>query len=325
MTTRRTFLSLTAASLATPALSKLAFAQAWPSTKPIRVIVPFSAGSSLDVIARIVSAQVSTEIGQTMVIENRGGAAGSIGAAIVAKAEPDGYTILAHASAHTLAPAIYAKLPYDASADFAGIISFGTLPNVLVVNPSKGYKTIQEFVAAAKASGEFTYASAGIGSTTHWAAERLRASAGFKGVHVPYKGGLDALTEVFAGRVDFACMGLSSALSFIQNKQLVALAVSTPNRSKALPDVPTTLEAGYKDSDYNYWNGYLAPAQTPRPVVEKLYEVTKKVLAQPDVMEKFVPQGIEPMPVTPASFDAIIKKEIADNKALVKAIGLTPT
>jgi tripartite-type tricarboxylate transporter receptor subunit TctC len=302
MTTRRTFLSLTAATLATPALSKLAFAQAWPN-KIIRVIVPFTA----------------------IVIENRGGAAGSIGAAIVAKADPDGYTILAHASAHTLAPALYAKLPYDASADFAGVISFGTISNVLVVSPSKGFKTIQEFVAAAKASGEFTYASAGIGSTTHWAAERLRASAGFKGVHIPYKGGLDALTEVFAGRVDFACMGLSSALSFIQNKQLVALAVSKQNRSKALPDVPTTIEAGYKDSDYNYWNGFLLPAQTPRLIVEKLYETTKKVLANPDILQKFEPQGIEPMPATPTEFDAIIKKEIADNKALVQAIGLTPT
>src|SRR4051812_43952895 len=137
MTTRRKFLSLTAATLATPALSKLAFAQAWPSSRPIRVIVPFNAGSSLDVIARIVSGNVSTELGQTIVVENRGGAAGSIGAAIVARAEPDGYTVLAHASAHTLAPAIYAKLPYDAAADFAGVISFGTVPNVLVVNPSK--------------------------------------------------------------------------------------------------------------------------------------------------------------------------------------------
>lgn len=154
---------------------------------------------------------------------------------------------------------------------------------------------------------------------------RPSVSAGFKGVHIPYKGGLDALTEVFAGRVDFACMGLSSALSFIQNKQLVALAVSKQSRSKALPDVPTTLEAGYKDSDYNYWNGFLLPAATPRRIVEKLYETTKKVLALPDVMQKFEPQGIEPMPVTPVEFDAIIKKEIADNKALVKAIGLTPT
>jgi tripartite-type tricarboxylate transporter receptor subunit TctC len=324
MTTRRKFLSLTAAALATPALSKLAFAQAWPN-KIVRVVVPFTPGSSLDVIARIVCGYLSPELGQTIVVENRGGAAGSLGANVVAKADPDGYTVLAHASAHTLAPAIYAKLPYDASADFAGVISFGTVSNVLVVSPAKGFKTIQEFVAAAKASGEFTYASAGIGSTTHWAAERLRASAGFKGVHIPYKGGLDALTEVFAGRVDFACMGLSSALSFIQNKQLVALAVSKQSRSKALPDVPTTLEAGYKDSDYNYWNGFLLPAQTPRPIVEKLYETTKKVLALPDVMQKFEPQGIEPMPVTPAEFDVIIKKEIADNKALVKAIGLTPT
>jgi tripartite-type tricarboxylate transporter receptor subunit TctC len=324
MTTRRKFLSLAAATLATPALAKLAFAQAWPN-KIIRVIVPFTAGSSLDVVTRIVCGSLTTELGQTIVIENRGGAAGSIGAAIVAKADPDGYTVLAHASAHTLAPALYAKLPYDAAADFAGVISFGTISNVLVVSPAKGFKTIQEFVAAAKASGEFTYGSAGIGSTTHWAAERLRASAGFKGVHIPYKGGLDALTEVYAGRVDFACMGLSSALSFIQNKQLVALAVSKQNRSKALPDIPTTIEAGYKDSDYNYWNGFLLPAQTPRPIVEKLYEATKRALAHPDVQQKFEPQGIEPMPVTPAEYDAVIKKEIADNKALVKAIGLTPT
>ena len=322
MTTRRTFLSLTAGALAAPAISKFAFAQtAWPN-KTVRVIVPFTPGSSLDVIARIVCIKLSIELGQSMVVENRGGAAGSVGAGVVAKSDPDGYTILAHASAHTLAPAIYEKLPYDAANDFSAVISFGSLPNVLVVSPEKKFNTVQEFVAAAKASGKFTYGSAGIGSTTHWAAERLRTSAGFEGVHVPFRGGADALTEVYAGRVDFACMGLSSALSFIQSKQLVALAVSTQSRSKALPDVPTTIEAGYANSDYNYWNGFLVPSGVPRPIVERLYQETKKVMAQPDVMEKFVQQGIEPMPATPTEFDAIIRKEITDNKALVKAIGL---
>jgi tripartite-type tricarboxylate transporter receptor subunit TctC len=322
MTTRRTFLTLTAGALAAPAIAKSAFAQsAWPN-KTIRVIVPFTPGSSLDVIARIVCIKLSAELGQSMVVENRGGAAGSVGAAVVAKADPDGYTILAHASAHTLAPAIYEKLPYDAANDFSAVISFGSLPNVLVVSPEKKFSTVQEFVAAAKASGKFTYGSAGIGSTTHWAAERLRASAGFEGVHVPFRGGADALTEVYAGRVDFACMGLSSALSFIQAKQLVALAVSTPSRSKALPDVPSTIEAGYPNSDYNYWNGFLVPSGVPRPIVERLYQETKKVMAQPDVIEKFVQQGIEPMPATPTEFDAIIRKEITDNTALVKAIGL---
>jgi tripartite-type tricarboxylate transporter receptor subunit TctC len=322
MTTRRTFLTLTAGALAAPAIAKSAFAQsAWPN-KTIRVIVPFTPGSSLDVIARIVCIKLSAELGQSMVVENRGGAAGSVGAAVVAKADPDGYTILAHASAHTLAPAIYEKLPYDAANDFSAVISFGSLPNVLVVSPEKKFSTVQEFVAAAKASGKFTYGSAGIGSTTHWAAERLRTSAGFEGVHVPFRGGADALTEVYAGRVDFACMGLSSALSFIQAKQLVALAVSTPSRSKALPDVPSTIEAGYPNSDYNYWNGFLVPSGVPRPIVERLYQETKKVMAQPDVIEKFVQQGIEPMPATPTEFDAIIRKEITDNTALVKAIGL---
>lgn len=324
MTTRRRFLTMAAGTLAAPALPGLARAQTWPA-KTIRAVVPFTPGSSLDVIARIVLDPLATQLGQTIVVENRGGAAGSIGAAMVAKTEPDGYTILVHASAHTLAPAIYAKLPYDAANDFSGVISFGTVPNVLVVSPAKNLRTLQEFVAAAKKSGTFTYGSAGIGSTTHWAAERLRASAGFNGVHVPFRGGLDALTEVFAGRVDFACMGLSSALSFIQNGQLLALAVSTQKRSKALPDVPTTLEAGFPDSDYNYWNGMLVPAKTPRSVVERLYQETKKVLQLPAVMEKFVPQGIEPMPLTPAEFDELIKKEIAANKDLVKAIGLKPT
>ena len=176
-------------------------------------------------------------------------------------------------------------------------------------------------VAAAKA-GDFNYSSAGVGSATHWAAERLRISAGMKATHVPFRGGPEAIMEVVARRVDFACMGMSSALPLIADGQLVPLAVSTPRRSSALPDVPTTIEAGFPDSDYTFWNGMFVPAKTPRAIVERLHAETLKVLASPEVVSKFKPQGIEPMPLTPAEFDALIVREVAANIALVKAAGL---
>ncbi len=244
---RRHFLKLSAGALAAPALRGPCMAQAaWPAAKPIRAIVPFSAGSTIDIIGRIVLEPLSRQLGQTIVVENRGGAGGSLGSAAVAKADPDGYTLLINAAAHSGAPAAYANLPYDAAADFAGVAVFGSVPNVLLVAPSKGIRTVQELVAKAK-DGSLTFASAGVGSATHWAAERFIVSAGFKATHVPFRGGPEALTEVMTGRVDFIFIGISSGLPFIQNKQLVPLAVSSAKRSPTLPDVPTTLEAGYKD------------------------------------------------------------------------------
>ena len=320
MTTRRRFLNLAAAALATPALPRLACAQSWPA-RPIRAMIPFSAGSSLDIVGRIVLDPLSSQLGQTIVVENRGGAGGTIGTAAVAKADPDGYTLLINASAHSAAPAAYPNIAYDPARDFSAVIPFGTVPNVTLVAPAKGIKTIQELVTAAK-SGSLSYASAGVGSATHWAAERLRVSAGFAGVHVPFRGGPEALTEVVTGRVDFTCMGMSAALPFIRDGKLIPLAVSSAKRSSALPAVPTTLESGLADSDYNYWMGMFVPAKTPREIVERLYQETQKALRLPAVVEKFGPQGIEPMPMTPAEFDALIKKEIAINVALVKAAGL---
>ena len=320
MTTRRRFLNLAAAALATPALPRLACAQSWPA-RPIRAMIPFSAGSSLDIVGRIVLDPLSSQLGQTIVVENRGGAGGTIGTAAVAKADPDGYTLLINASAHSAAPAAYPNIAYDPARDFSAVIPFGTVPNVTLVAPAKGIKTIQELVAAAK-SRSLTYASAGVGSATHWAAERLRVSAGFQGVHVPFRGGPEALTEVMTGRVDFTCMGMSAALPFIRDGKLIPLAVSSAERSSALPAVPTTLESGLADSDYKYWMGLFVPAKTPREIVERLDEETQKALRLPAVVEKFGPQGIEPMPMTPAEFDALIKKEIAINVALVKAAGL---
>lgn len=322
MTTRREFLSLSGAMIAAPAFVGHANAQAWPSKGPIRAIVPFSAGSTIDIIGRIVLDPLSAALGQTIVVENRGGAGGTIGSAAVAKAEPDGYTLLVNASAHSAAPAAYPKIAYDPAGDFSAIIPFGSVPNVMVIAPDKGIKTVQELAARAKASGTMTYASAGAGSATHWAAERFRVSAGFKATHVPFRGGPEALTEVATGRVDFMCIGITSGLPFIKDGKLLALAVSAPQRTPTLPEVPTTIEAGFPDSDYVFWNGLLAPAKTPHDIVERLYKETQKVLETPAVKAKFAPQGIDPMPMTPAQFDALIKKEIDSNKKLAEAAGL---
>lgn len=320
MTSRRRFLELTGAALAASALPRIASAQQWP-TRPIRAIIPFSAGSTIDIIGRIVADPLSAALGQPIIIDNRGGAGGSIGTAVVAKAEPDGHTILIHASAHSAAPAVYPNAPYNAGRDLSAVANFGVVPNVVVISPAKGIKTLKQLVDAAK-KGSMTFASAGVGSATHWAAERLRLSAGFSAVHVPFKGGPEALTDVMTGRVDFMCIGVSSGLPLIRQGQLLALAVTTRKRSSALPDVQTTIEAGYPDSDYTFWNGMLVPAKTPRAIVERLYAQTQKVLQLPAVIEKLKPQGVEPMPLTPTEFDALIAKEIESNIALVKAAGL---
>ena len=323
MTNRRTFLTLAASALAAPALPGLARAQAqaWPTKGPIRAIVPFSAGSTVDIIGRIVLDPLSAALGQTIVVENRGGAGGSIGSAAVAKADPDGYTLLVNASAHSAAPAAYPNITYDPAGDFAAVIPFGSVPNVVVIAPGKGVKTIKELAAKAK-DGNLTYASAGVGSATHWAAERFRVSADFKATHVPFRGGPEALTEVSTGRVDFMAIGITSGLPFIKDNRLIALAVCSAERTPTLPDVPTTLESGFADSDYTFWNGLLAPAKTPRPVIERLHAETVKVLALQSVKDKFAPQGIDPMPMSPAQFDALIKKEIDINKKLAVAAGL---
>ena len=317
---RRNFLKLSAAALATPALPGIAFAD-WPKDRAIRAVVPFNAGSSIDIIGRIVTDPLAKQLGQTIVIENRGGAGGSIGSAMVAKADADGYTLLINAAAHSGAPAAYPNLTYDAAKDFACIASFGSVPNVLLVAPGLGVKTAQEFVAKAKA-GNMTYSSAGVGSATHWAAERFRVSAGFSGTHVPFRGGLEALTEVMTGRVDFCFIGIASSMPFIKEGKLIPLAVSSAKRSPSLPNVPTTVEAGFANSDYNYWTGMLAPAKTPRPIIDMLHAEVTKALAMPEVQQKLAVQGVEPQPLSPTEMDAMNKREIDLNLKIAKEAGL---
>ena len=320
-TTRRRLLTISAAALAAPALSRGAAAQAWPAARPIRAICPFTAGSTIDILGRIVTDQLAQALGQTIVVENRGGAGGSIGSASVARADPDGYTLLINASAHTAAPAAYPNIAYDPARDFAGVAMIGVVPNVLLIAPSKNIRSAKELAERAKA-GDMSYASAGVGSATHWAAERFRLSAGFQATHIPFRGGPDALTEVMTGRVDFICIGTSSGLPFIRDGKLVPLAVTTQKRSAALPDVPTTLELGFADSDYTFWNGFLAPAQTPKPIIERLHGEITKILEHPAVKEKLGPQGVEPLPLSPGEFDELMRREIAVNLALAKAAGL---
>jgi tripartite-type tricarboxylate transporter receptor subunit TctC len=320
VTSRRTFLKVAASTAAASAFPRIASAQSWP-THPIRAIIPFSAGSTIDILGRLIADPLGAALGQPIVIDNRGGAGGSLGTAIVAKSEPNGYTLLIHASAHSAAPAVYAHLPYDPVRDIAAVANFGVVPNVLVVASNRGIKTPQQLVELAK-KGNLSFASAGVGSASHWGAERFRASAGFHATHVPYKGGVEALTDVMTGRVDFMSNGLTSALPFIKEGRLTPLAVSTRKRSSILPDIPTTLELGYKNSDYIFWNALLAPARTPRPIIERLYTETMKVLQLPAVQEKLRTQGVDPMPLTPKEFDAMIAQEIKANIALAKSIGI---
>jgi tripartite-type tricarboxylate transporter receptor subunit TctC len=299
-----------------------ASAQSWPD-RPIKGIVPYTAGGAIDIVSRTVAQQLSVELGQSIFIETRPGAGGTIGTNAVAKADPDGYTILLTASSHTVAPWVYANLPYDTVRDFSAVTPLATLPNVLVVSADKNIKTARQLVDSSLVKASRTnYASAGAGSATHLNAERFLLSAGLRAVHIPFKGGPEALREVIAGRVDFYFSPLLIALPFIQSGQLRALAVSNARRVAALPDVPTTAEAGFPNSDYNFWVAMFVPSRTPRDIVDKLYGQTAKVQQLPETKAKLATLGAEPMMMKPAEFDAYVKNEIATNEALVKAAGL---
>ena len=294
-------------------------APGWPN-KPLRVVVPFTAGSATDAVARMVTERLGMQLGYTMVVENRPGAGGTIGVGVAAKANPDGYTLLVHSSSHTVTPTTYPNTPYDTLRDFAGITPLANLPNVLVIAPSKGVRSLKELIALAKAKpGSLSYASAGAGSATQLNAERFRLGAGLEGTHVPFKGTPEALTEIISGRIDIYFCPVISVLQFIKEGRLLGLAVGSTKRSSALPDLQTTLEAGIPDSDYNFWVGMIVPAKTPRGVITKLHQNTVKTLQTPDITERMAKLGAEQMIMTPREFDAYIKNEIGINAALVKA------
>ena len=319
--TRRT-LAATLAALAVAA-PLAASAQAGYPNRPIRVIVPFPAGSTTDIIARAISDKMGQSMGQTLVVENKGGASGTIGQAQVATAAPDGYTIMIHSSSHTVSPHTFAKLPFDTLADFVAITPISSTPNVLVISPSRNIKTLQELLAAARANpGKMNFASAGQGSATHLNAEKFKLAAKLEAVNVPFKGSAEAVTEVMAGRVDYYFSPIAPVIGQIRNGQLVPLAVGSPKRAAALPNVPTTAEAGVPGSEFNFWIGMFAPARTPSAIVNRLQDEVVKALNTPEVKERFLTLGADAWTLEPAQFDAYVREEIKSNAALVKAAGL---
>jgi tripartite-type tricarboxylate transporter receptor subunit TctC len=296
--------------------------QTWP-TKPLHAYIPFGAGSATDIVPRTVFEALAGELGQPIVVENRGGAGGTIAGNAVVRAEPDGYTVLATSLALSVAPWIVPNLPYDTARDLAGALMLGQSTGVLIAPPQRGWKTIQDLVAAARAKpGSINYASAGVGSGTHINAEKFRLSAGIEAVHIPYKGGAEALADIIAGRVDFYFCPISTALPFIADGRVAALAVSTMTRAADLPDVPTTIEAGYAGSDWAIWYGVFMPARTPRTIIDRFHEAGARVLAMPAMRQKLRQLAVDPMPMTPAEMDRFVADEIAANGRLVKAAGI---
>lgn len=315
---------LCAIALTLTTFSTQSWAQDWP-TKTIKVIVPYSPGSATDIIPRTVFAKVQEQVGQPIIVENRPGASSTIGTAAVAKAEPDGYTILVASSAYTIVPSTVANLPYDPLRDLAAVIPLANMANVLVISPAKGIKTLSEFVTAARARhGSMNYVTIGEGSAAHLNSVRFLRAAGLDAQQIPYKGSPAGLTDVMTGRVDFYFCPLLPALSLIRDGKLTALAVSSLLRSPELPNVPTTTEAGFSNSEYNFWFGVFAPAKTPHAVIQRLYQEIAKALEDPGVKGKLAKLGVQPMPMMPAQFDGYVRKEIEQNAALVKAVGIKP-
>ena len=284
-------------------------AQTYPS-KTIKIVVPFTAGSATDIMARVVGEKLQAAWGQPVVVENRPGAGGTLGATQVAKGEADGHTLLVVSTGHVVNPVLYGNLQYDTLGDFSGVTPLASLPSVLVVGAGSPYKTVAELIAAARAKpGVLNYASAGVGSATHVNAEKFRANANLQVTHIPFKGTPETIVEVSSGRTDYMFTPVLASIPSIRDNRLRALAVSTAKRSSALPNVPTVAESGLPGFAFDFWIGMLAPAKTPKPVVAKINAEVARILALPEVKERMATLGAEPMPMSPDQFDAYIKDE----------------
>lgn len=294
----------------------------WPS-RPIKAVIPFGAGSAADVLPRLVFDRLAIELGQPIVIENRVGAGGTIGTAAVAKAEPDGYTILAHSSALTAAPALFPNLGYDAARDLASVLMLGSSANVMITPVTRPWKTAQQFIAEARAKpGSISFGSVGIGSAVHISSEKFKLAAGIEATHVPYRGGSEIITDILGGRIDFYFCPLATALPLIRENRVRALVVSTQKRAVELPDVPTPEEVGLKGAESAIWFGVFVPSKTPHEIVDKLYAAGTKVLTEPAMQESLKKLGVETSPITPAEMDALVVRETAATTELIKAAGI---
>ncbi len=302
-----------------------ASAQSWPA-KPIRVMVPFPPGGSTDIVARIMAQKLEKPLGQPLVVENRGGAGGTIGAAVGAKAAPDGYLLtFGSTSTHVVAPSVYQKLEYDPVKDFAPISLVAVTPYLLAVNPKVEAKNVKELVDLMKQQpGKMNYASAGIGSTTHLAMEMLNLAAQTRAVHVPYNGNGPAATALMGGQVEILFGSLPSLLPQARSGRVRPLAVGTPKRSPSLPDVPTVAESGYPGFDASLWLGFFAPAGTPQPIIDRLQREITATVAAPETREALDKAGAEPVTSSPAELAAMIRDGVGKYAAVVKAAGVKP-
>ena len=291
--------------------------------KPIRFIVPYPPGGGTDVIARIVQERFHNALGQPIVIENRGGAAGSLGTDVAAKAPADGYTVLFTLSSHTINPAIYAKLPFDTVKDFVPIGMVASLPQILVANPQFPANTVAELTALAKAKPDtLSFASVGNGSPGHLAGELYKLRTGTQLVHVPYRGGGPAVTDVMGGQVPLLWVSIPAAAQFVKSGKLKALAVSTTRRSAAFPDVPTMQEAGVADFEVDSWYAMFVPAKTPKPIIERLNRALNTVVQQAEIKERLLAQGSEGVGGTPEALAKVVDAELVRWARLAKDAGI---
>jgi tripartite-type tricarboxylate transporter receptor subunit TctC len=296
----------------------------YPS-KAIKILVGFTPGGGPDITARFLSAKLNEAWKQPVVVENRVGAGSNIAAQALATSTPDGYTLLSVSSAHAVAPAIYAKLPFDAQKDFAGITLTATGPALVIVAPNLGVKNMTELVALAKAKpGQLNFASAGKGSGSHFAVELLKSQAGIDMVHIPYKGIPEALTETIAGRVQVFIAPYASAINLVKDGKATAIAVTSTKRVPEMPDLPTVAEANLPGYEWVFWYGLLAPAKTPKAIVDKINAEVVNILKQPEVRQRFAPLGISPVTNSPEEFDKLIANEIAAFNRLAKAANIKP-
>jgi len=306
-------------------LSGLAFAQPYP-TKAIRLMVPFPPGGSTDIVARIVAQKLGAQLGQSLVIENRGGAGGTLGTAVVAKAPADGYLLtVASTSTHVVAPSVYTKLEYDPVKDFAPIGLMAVSPYLLVVNPAVKAKSVKELVDLMRAQpGKLNYASAGVGSTTHLAMEMLKGASQTFALHIPYNGNGPAGTAVVAGQVEILFGSLPALLPHAKSGRVRPIAVGTPKRSPSLPEVPTVAESGYPGFDASLWLAIMAPAGTPAPIIERLNRELVSAVSSKETSEALDKAGAEPLTSTPAELAAMIRDGVGKYAKVVKAAGVKP-
>jgi tripartite-type tricarboxylate transporter receptor subunit TctC len=318
-------LRLFAAGCAALLLAGAALAQGAYPTKPVRLIIAFTPGSSTDIVGRAVAAKLQEFWGQPVIAENRVGAGGSIGSAVVAKSPADGYTLLANSSAHVANPGIYANLPYDTLKDFTNLAPLAGGPNVLIVGQESGWKTFADFVAAAKAKpGQLNFSSAGIGSGTHFNLEKLKLMAGIDVQHVPYKGTPEAIADTIAGRVCCYFAPINAALPHVKGGKAVALAVSSAKRSELLPTVPTIAESGVPKFDYTLWIGLWGPPGMPAEIVDKINKDVNRALTSPDLAGRLIKLGTLPMNMSSAEFTQFIRAEVEETARILKAAGIKP-